>query len=100
MNILKRSVLAAAVIAVLAIAGCASTPKVNPQLEQAKVAVQRAQNDPATVRGAALDLQKAQDWLRQADAAQTDRKKPEEVTHLAYLATQQANVALARGQEK
>jgi outer membrane protein OmpA-like peptidoglycan-associated protein len=97
MSILQRTLLATAVVA---IASCASTPKVNPQLEQAKAAVQRAQNDPATVRGAALDLQKAQDSLRQANDAQMSHKKPEEVTHLAYLATQQANVALAHGEEK
>lgn len=89
-----------ALATVLAFTGCASTPKVNPQLEQARAAVQRAESDPATVRGAALDLQKAQDSLRRANDAQANRKEPAEVTHLAYLAMQQANVALARGEEK
>jgi outer membrane protein OmpA-like peptidoglycan-associated protein len=84
----------------LGVAGCASTPRDNTQLDQARVVLQRAEADPATAKAGALDLQKAQDYLRQANDAQARHEDDVVVTHLAYLAQQQANIAMTRGQEK
>lgn len=96
-----RNMIGALPVFALALAvGCASAPKINIELEQARATVSRAQADPAVIKNAAVELDKAKQTLAQADAAFNDKRKPGEVTHLAYLARQRANTALARAQEK
>ena len=53
----------------LAMAGCASTPKPNEALENARSIVQAAQADPNAAKYAAVDLQAAKTDLAVADAA-------------------------------
>ena len=89
------------VVAVAAtLQACATTPPINPQLEQARSAVSRAQSSPDVSKYAPLDLDEAQKLLARADEALTAKEKPEVVTHLAYLANQKAATAEQRAHEK
>lgn len=83
------------VLAGLLVAGCGG-PATVPELEQARAAVQAARNDPDVVTHAAPRLGEAQAALERAEAAR-DRA---EVSHLAYLAAQQASVANALARER
>jgi len=98
-KIVKSSTLVMVAVAAV-LQGCASTPTVNPELEQARSAVSRAQTSADVSKYAALDLDEAQKLLTRADAAQVAKEKPEVVTHLAYLAKQKAGTAMERAREK
>jgi len=98
-NIVKTSTLVMIAVAAV-LQGCATAPRVNPELEQARSAVSRAQTSADVSKYAALDLDEAQKLLSRADTAQTAKEKPEVVTHLAYLAKQKAGTAMERAREK
>ncbi|MDB5818555.1 MAG: flagellar motor protein MotB [Rhizobacter sp.] len=100
----KRSALAATIAAACLLAACASAPKSTPQLDQARAAYSSASNDASVVAAAPADLRRGQEALQQAEAAQRDGKKPEEVDHYAYLANQriasaQQAAALSRAEQ-
>jgi outer membrane protein OmpA-like peptidoglycan-associated protein len=90
-------IISAAVTAILA--GCASAPKRNDQLEQARTQVQALSQDPLATQAASRELTAARGQLRQAESALEERKPAEQVTHLAYLATRNAESGLARIEE-
>jgi outer membrane protein OmpA-like peptidoglycan-associated protein len=96
----KNMIGALPVFALALAVGCASAPKTNVELEQAHATYNRAEADPAVIKNAAIELDKAKQTLAQADAAFASKEKPGEVTHLAYLARQRSNTAIARSQEK
>jgi outer membrane protein OmpA-like peptidoglycan-associated protein len=96
----KNMIGALPVFALALAVGCASAPKTNVELEQAHATYNRAEADPAVIKNAAIELDKAKQTLAQADAAFANKAKPGEVTHLAYLARQRSNTAIARSQEK
>jgi outer membrane protein OmpA-like peptidoglycan-associated protein len=79
------------------LAACASTPAVNPQLEQARAAYERAAADPAVARSAQLELQQAQQALRKGDDALRAGDDVASVDHQAYLARQRVEVAVQAG---
>jgi outer membrane protein OmpA-like peptidoglycan-associated protein len=83
----------------LAIAGCASTPKPNETLENARRVVQAAEADPNAAKYAAVDVQTAKSDLAVADAAYTRRDEPS-IAQPAYMATQNARLAQLRGAAK
>jgi outer membrane protein OmpA-like peptidoglycan-associated protein len=83
----------------LAIAGCASTPKPNEVLENARSVVQAAEADPNAAKYAAVDLQTAKSDLAVADAAFTRRDEPS-IAQPAYMAAQNARLAQLRGAAK
>jgi outer membrane protein OmpA-like peptidoglycan-associated protein len=83
----------------LALAGCASTPKPNEALENARSIVQSAQADPNAAKYAAVDLQAAKTDLAIADAAFTRRDEPS-IAQPAYMAAQNARLAQLRGAAK
>lgn len=83
----------------LAIAGCASTPKPNEALENARSIVQSAQADPNAAKYAAVDLQAAKTDLAVADAAFARRDEPS-IAQSAYMAAQNARLAQLRGAAK
>jgi outer membrane protein OmpA-like peptidoglycan-associated protein len=83
----------------LAMAGCASTPKSNETLENARSIVQAAQADPNAAKYAAVDLQTAKSELAIADAAFMRRDEPS-IAQPAYLAAQNARLAQLRGSAK
>ncbi|MGO8920891.1 MAG: OmpA family protein [Stellaceae bacterium] len=76
----------------LLLAACATSTQ-NTALQQAHVAYDTASTDPAITSAAADDLQKAAADLKSADQAQASDAGQEEVSHRAYLATQQVHIA-------
>lgn len=91
--ILRRtSALATGLIAAGLLAACASTAPFVP-LEQARLAVGRASSDPAVAQYAPLELKQASDALLRADRLWADKHDESETSHLAYIATQRAEIA-------
>jgi outer membrane protein OmpA-like peptidoglycan-associated protein len=83
----------------LALCACASAPLTDPVLEGARAAVAQAEADPNANQYAALDLDSAKKDLDMAEAAAANHK-PAEIDQPAYLATQMARIAMARGAAK
>ena len=83
----------------LALGACATTPKPNADLEQARSAVANAEADPNVAKYAALDLQAAKKDLEVAEDAYQNRKEAQ-IAQPAYLATQNARIAVAHGAAK
>jgi outer membrane protein OmpA-like peptidoglycan-associated protein len=83
----------------LAMAGCASMPKYNEALENARNLVHTAEADPNAAKYAALDLQTAKSDLAIADAAYMRRDEPN-IAQPAYMAAQNARLAQLRGAAK
>jgi len=83
----------------LAMAGCASTPNFNEALESARSVVQAAEADPSAAKYAAVDLQTAKSDLAVADAAFMRHDEPS-IAQPAYMAAQNARLALLRGAAK
>ena len=78
------------------VAGCASMPETNPDLQAAQAAVEEAKASPHMTESAAVLLQEAQRNLSRAEGIAADRGVNEDmVTHYAYLATRQAQAASA-----
>jgi outer membrane protein OmpA-like peptidoglycan-associated protein len=109
---LKLIALLVALLTIAGLAGCATTPQRNDQLEQARGAVQDLEQDPEAERAAAEQLRAARSDLQRADAAFANHRPPEEVTYLAYIAQREAQAGkqyadeyrarqqLARGNEE
>jgi len=93
----RNSIVLAAVAAVLA--GCASAPQRNDQLEQARAEVQAFSAEPMAQQAAGDDLDQARASLNQADSAFQQKRPPEEVNQLAYLAMRHAQAGEARVSE-
>jgi outer membrane protein OmpA-like peptidoglycan-associated protein len=85
-------------LAALLLAACASSPATNPAVEQARAIYTRASTDADTARTAPLELRRAQEALRQADAALQSGEDLNTVEHYAYLARQSATTALQSGE--
>ncbi len=87
-------------ITVIGVAGvlsaCASAPQRNDQLEQARAEVQTLSADPMAQQAAASDLDQARTSLNQADSAFQQKRPPEQVNQLAYLALRHAQAGEAR----
>ena len=83
----------------LALCACASAPLTDPVLEGARAAVAQAEADPNANQYAALDLDSAKKDLGMAEAAAANHR-PAEIDQPAYLATQLARIAMARGAAK
>jgi outer membrane protein OmpA-like peptidoglycan-associated protein len=96
----SRALVATTVAAAVALtlAACATTPQSNPMLEQARVAVTSAQNNPQVVGEYKVDLTTAQEALAQGDALLKAGKPVEDVNHQAYLADRFA-LAAQKGAE-
>ena len=84
-------------VASLALVGCATGP--DPEVVQAREAVQAARNDPLVQEHAPVALREAEQALVRTERAQEDGVGDDEVDHLAYLATQEAAIARARAVE-
>jgi outer membrane protein OmpA-like peptidoglycan-associated protein len=93
---IAATVIAAAVA--LAVASCATAPKSNPMLEQARVEVSTAQTNPQVAGEAKVDLATAQAALDRGDALLKAGGSVDEVDHEAYLADRFA-LAAERGAE-
>ncbi len=80
-----------------ALAACQTAPPANADLAAAREAVERARADPYVARGGSLELDRAQQALRRAEADWADERDMDRTRHLSYLATQRAETALALG---
>lgn len=89
----------AAVALCAALAACASTPRTNARLEQARIAVASLQQDPDAERAASGQLEAAQADLQRANTAFERRERSEDVSYLAYLALREAQIGKARTDE-
>ena len=83
----------------LALGACATTPKPNAALEDARAAVQTAQADPNVAKYSPLELDRAQKDLSVAEDANMHHHDAD-VTQPAYLATQNARLAQAHAAQK
>jgi outer membrane protein OmpA-like peptidoglycan-associated protein len=83
----------------LTMGACASVPKTNVALENARSAVRSAESDPNVNKYAALDLHSARDELADAEAAALRRDEPA-IAQPAYLATQTAHLAQLKATAK
>ncbi len=83
----------------LGLAACASTPKTNLALENARAQVHAADADPNVHKYAALDLESAKKQLDAAESAAMNHQDAA-IAHPAYLATQTARLAEARAAAK
>jgi outer membrane protein OmpA-like peptidoglycan-associated protein len=83
----------------LTMGACASVPKTNIALENARTAVRSAESDPNVNKYAALDLHSARDELADAEAAALRRDEPA-IAQPAYLATQTAHLAQLKASAK
>src|SRR5262249_40929777 len=81
----------------MALAGCAVGP--NADIQRARTTVATAQRDPQVVTYAPAQLREAEQTLNHADVVWHDTRDSIEVANLAYIAEQQANIAVAKAQE-
>jgi outer membrane protein OmpA-like peptidoglycan-associated protein len=78
------------------LAGCASTPRRNPELARAQTAVQTLSSAPRAEEAAGPDLKAARADLDRADEALRKGRPTAEVDQLAYLALRHAQAGEAR----
>lgn len=67
-------------------------------LERARMVVESTSADPEVQKYAPVELNKAEDTLRRASAAQEAREDTNEIEHLSYLAEQRAAIARAKAE--
>lgn len=89
---------ALSLIAAALLSACATTP--NPTLVEAHNSYNSARSNADIVKLAPLELKDASDMLGRADKAVSDSEETETVTHLAYLANQQVDIAEQTAQRK
>jgi OOP family OmpA-OmpF porin len=85
-------------LASLTLVGCATGP--DPEVVQAREAVQAARNDPLVQQYAPVALREAEQALVRTEGAQEEGLGDAEVAHLSYLTTQQAAIARALAVEQ
>lgn len=78
------------------VAACASTPQRSEQVEAARAELQTLSQDPLAQQAASSDVEAARNDLQQAEMALQQRKPPEQVNDLAYLALRHAQAGEAR----
>ncbi len=89
----------AALTAIMALAGCHSTPKTHAQLEEARRIYQDASANPEVLKSAPMELERARKSLYRAETAWKEGEDEVQTNHLAYLAKQEAQVALNIGMQ-
>ena len=88
------------VAALLLMGACATTPRIDPQVEAARTAYETARANPYAQRYAGEELGRAEQMLGAADSALAAHEKLADVDHLAYLSTQASKSAIALGEAK
>jgi len=97
---MKRNLVTAALLGSLLLGACATSNAPPPALVDARAAVRNAELDPGVLARAPVELKKATDSLDRANRLLDQRESLAEVSSAAYVATQQARVALAIAQAK
>jgi len=95
----KVTTLSVALLTVIGLTACATTPQRNDRLEQARATVQSLEQDPEAERAAAEQLRAARNDLQRANAAFASHKPPDEVTYFAYLAQREAQTGKSYADE-
>ena len=75
------------------LAGCASTPKDNQMVDEAKAAYEDIRTDPDVARSGDRQLRSARDQLARAERLLEEGASTAEIEHAAYLATRHAEIA-------
>lgn len=75
------------------VAGCGGPPNNNPLLDDARVSLAKASDDPAVVAGAPETLDRAEVTLLHGERLLDDGADQEEVEHYAYLTKQYVAIA-------
>lgn len=88
----KTTLMQAMLVASLGLTGCASTPKENATLTQARAAYAQAQTDAAVAKYAPIELKAAGEAIDAASGALKEREKADQVEHLAYIAKQKVAI--------
>jgi outer membrane protein OmpA-like peptidoglycan-associated protein len=91
--------LISAIALTLGMAACATVPKTNLALENARSAVRSAESDPNVNKYAALDLNSARNELAEAEAAMLRHDEPA-IAQPAYMAAQTAHLAELKASAK
>lgn len=86
---------APAVLGLLALAACGTAAPPGPALQQARSVYQTAASDPQVASVAPLEIRRAEETLRRAEAIQREDGNGPEVDHLAYLTQQRVGIARA-----
>jgi outer membrane protein OmpA-like peptidoglycan-associated protein len=89
----------AVIAAASALAACATTPEVSPEVNEARTRVNSLATSPLAAQAANEDLTAARSALSQAEQALESRADEELVVHLAYLAERHAEIGLERVKE-
>jgi len=82
------------------VGGCASAPEHIAILDEAKTAYASAVADSRVGQFAPLELKRANDTLHKAEHLQQDKASTESISHYAYLAKQQTEIARQVAQSK
>jgi outer membrane protein OmpA-like peptidoglycan-associated protein len=96
MKACKQYLTSTTAVAALALAGCASAPKVIPQVESARAAVSAARADAGVTRNSPQELERATQLLSSAEEAAKRSSERDAAAHLGYLAEQTAKLAMQR----
>ncbi|MCB1895067.1 MAG: OmpA family protein [Zoogloeaceae bacterium] len=88
----RNSLLAVAMA--VSLASCASAPKPNPQLDEARTIYRSAASDSQAAKSALVELRSAEEALQQAEKLQAGGADPVEVSHYAYLTKQRSRIAM------
>jgi len=78
-------------------AGCASTPQENEEVDEAKAAYEQIRNDPNVARSGDRQLRSAREQLSRAEALMEDGADIVEIEHAAYMANRHAQIASEQG---
>lgn len=89
----RPALAAAALLTGGLLAACASAPRTNLALDDARTSYQRAVSDPQLARSAELQLRKAQQALQQGESALRSDDDTAAVDHYAYLARRHVEAA-------
>jgi outer membrane protein OmpA-like peptidoglycan-associated protein len=101
MKLITNGMRITALIGLLALGACASTPKDTAVLAQAREAVQQAESNADVTRFAPTELERARRLLTNAEGAAKERGAADKVTaQYAYLATQMARIAEQRSHQQ
>ena len=94
---LPKSMLATALVGLLALGGCETAPQTSTALEEARSAISQAEADPAVSQYAPTELERARKLLINAEGRAKEEGVNDPMTgHYAYLATQMAHIAEQR----
>lgn len=86
-----------AALALTVLSSCATTPKTQPMVEDARAQLEAARADANAQRYANDDLRKAEGYLTSAQAAAENHRDQQIIDHFAYLSSQSSKIARELG---